>query len=114
MKSSKQEYQQAAEEQAKKDSAQIVKTTEELIDAPMFEVCKFFEGRNIGELKAFRSMLQTHLDKVDVFGKKLVDNPLPANSKEDRISLGSVFALAGKIQDRMGYIDYLTEKNQLH
>jgi hypothetical protein len=32
---------------------------------------------------------------------------------EERIGLGSVFMVCAKIQDRMGYIDYLVQKNSV-
>jgi hypothetical protein len=107
------EYKQQIE-QAKNDFGITVDSTEEMIDMPMFEFVKFLEGKNIGELKAFRSLLQMHLDKGDMLGKKLVESKVDVFRKESRIQLGSVFMVVAKIQDRMGYIDYLLIKNKLN
>jgi hypothetical protein len=100
-------------EQAQKDTKTVIDSTEEMIDMPFFEYAKFLEGKNIGELNAFRALLQMHIDKADIYGKTLVENKVSVFGKEERIVLGSVFAVTAKIQDRMGYIDYLIQKNSV-
>lgn len=111
-KTAKEEYQELIE-QAKKDTATVVESTEELIDMPFFEFAKFLEGKNIGVLKAFRVLLQMHLDRADLTGKKLVEDKVAVFNVEARVQLGSVFIVVAKIQDRMGYIDYLIKKNSI-
>jgi hypothetical protein len=111
-KNAQEEYTQQVE-QAKKDTQTVVESTEEMIDMPFFEYAKFLEGKNIGELKAFRALLQMHMDKADLYGKKLVENKVSVFGTEERIGLGSVFMVCAKIQDRMGYIDYLVQKNSV-
>jgi hypothetical protein len=111
--SSRDEYKRQMTESVR-DANRLLKTVDDLVDLPMYEFAKFCEDKNVGELKAFRSLMQTNLDQIDVYGKQLVDSKEQKFfSKEDRINLGSVFAISGKIQDRMGYMDYLVKKNQV-
>lgn len=111
-KNAREEYKEQLE-QAKEDTKTVVKTVEQLIDMPMFEFCGFCEGRNIGELKAFRSLMQTNLDQVDSYGNKLLKNKLTSFNQSARETIGSIFSIAAKIQDRMGYMDYLIKKNSI-
>jgi hypothetical protein len=111
-KNAHEEYAQQIE-QAKKDTATVVESTEEMIDMPMFEYAKFLDKRNIGELKAFRVLMQMHLDRADLYGKKLVEEKVTQFGKEERIALGSVFSVVSKIVDRMGYIDYLIQSKSI-
>lgn len=111
-KNAKQEYNEMIKK-AQEDFGITVESTEQMIDMPFFEFAKFIEGKNIGELKAFRSLLQMHLDRADLVGKKLVENTVTTFNKEERIQLGSVFIITAKIQDRMGYIDYIITKNSI-
>jgi hypothetical protein len=100
--------------QAQADAKKVAESTEELIDMPMYEFCQFFDDKNVGECRAFRSLLQMHLDRVDHYGKNAVEaNLLLPMKKEERISMASLFSLASKIQDRMGYIDYLLLKRKI-
>jgi hypothetical protein len=110
---SKAEYLEALKK-ANEDTNTVIKTVEEMIDLPFYDYCQFLEGKNVGELKAFRSLLQTNLDRADVYGKTLVENKVNTFGKEDRITLGSVFAITARIQDRMGYIDFLVKKLSLN
>ena len=100
-------------ERAKKDYEIIVKSTEEMIDMPFYDFAKFLEGKNVGELYAFRALLQTHLDRADVLAKKLVETKVTTFQTQERVQMGSVFSVIAKIVDRMGYIDYLIQKNSI-
>lgn len=100
-------------ERANKDIETVTESTEQMIDMPFFEYAKFLEGKNIGELKAFRVLLQMHLDKADLYGKRLVEDTVTVLGKEQRIQMGSVFSITAKIIDRMGYMDYLLKKNSI-
>lgn len=112
MRNAKEEYLEQAERN-KKDAETLARTVEELIDLHFIDFCTFCEGRNIGELMGFRALLQTNLDRVDVLGKQLIENVMTTFGKEERIRVGSVFALTAKIQDRMGYIDYLVKQKKI-
>lgn len=105
------EYQTVEEQQ--KDVKIVMDSTEQLIDSTFMEVCQFLEGKNIGELKAFRTLLQTHLDKVDLYGKNLVELKVIEFNKDQRVKVGSIFSIAAKIQDRIGYIDYRLDQLKL-
>lgn len=96
-----------------KDHKQLVESTEEMIDMHFTEFAEFLEGKNVGELRAFRSLLQMHLDKTDMYAKKLVDAQVIVFNKKERVQMGSVFGLVNKIVDRMGYVDYLIKKNSI-
>lgn len=100
-------------QEANKDMKKVFASVEEMIDTPFYEFSLNMEGKNIGELMAFRALFQKHLDEIDVMGKKLVESNAISFNKESRIKLGSVFAVSAKIQDRMGYIDYLVKKNRV-
>lgn len=101
-------------EQAKRDTATVIESTEQLIDMPFFEYAKFLEGQNIGVLRGFRTLLQMHLDRADLLGKTLVEDKVTTFTKEQRVQMGSVFGIVNKIVDRMGYIDYLIQKNSIN
>lgn len=102
-------------EQAKADAKAVADSTEEMIDMPFTEFAEFLEGKNIGELKAYRTLFQMHLDRGDVLGKQLVETaPVRNINKDYMVKTGSVFSVITKITDRMGYIDYLTKKNMIH
>jgi hypothetical protein len=111
-KNAHEEYAQLIE-QAKEDTKTVVESTEQLIDMPMFEFAKFCEGKNVGVLKAFRVLFQMHMDRADLVGKKLVEDTVSSFNKEARIKLGSIFIVTAKIQDRIGYIDYLIKSKAI-
>lgn len=105
MKKEKDVYQQAIE-----DMDDMVNSTTELIDMPFKGFAGFLEGKNIGTLKAYRTLMQRNLDEVDLLGKRLVESAVTTFNKEERVKLGSVFGLVSKIVERMGYIDLLIGK----
>ena len=108
MSNTKKEY-----DQSMKDMETMVESTNELIDMHFTEVAKFFEDKNVGVLKAYRTLLQRNLDQADVLGKNLVESTVTTFNKEERIRLGSLFGAVTKIIDLMGYIDYLLEKRKI-
>ncbi|AEZ50567.1 hypothetical protein F400_gp120 [Bacillus phage BCD7] len=99
--------------QAQSDMKLAVESTKELIDMPFFEVATFFEGKNVGELRGYRTLLTAHLNEVDVTGANLVKSKVLTFTEDERVKLGSVFMLANKIQNIIGYIDYLYKKNSI-
>lgn len=102
-------------EQAKADAKAVAESTEEMIDMTFTDFAEFMEGKNIGELKAYRTLFQMHLDRADVLGKRLVDAvPVSNINREYMVKTASVFGIINKISDRMGYIDYLLKKNMIH
>lgn len=99
-------------EQAVNDLGDLVESTTQLIDMHFTDFAKFIEDKNIGTLKAYRALLERHLEQVDVTGKQLVDED-KTFVKDDIIKIGSVFGVISKIVDRIGYIDYRTKQLQL-
>lgn len=100
-------------ERAKEDYKIVVKSTEEMIDMHFYDFARFLEGKSVGELYAFRALLQAHLDKADVLAKNLVETKVTTFQVQERIQMGSVFNIIAKIVDRIGYIDYLIQKNSI-
>ena len=100
-------------ERAKEDYKIVVKSTEEMIDMHFYDFARFLEGKNVGELYAFRALLQTHLDRADIMAKSLVETMVTTFQTHERIQMGSVFSIIAKIVDRIGYIDYLIQKNSI-
>lgn len=100
-------------EKAKEDYEIIVKSTEEMIDMHFYDFARFLEGKNVGELYAFRALLQTHLDRADIMAKNLVETRVTTFQTHERVQMGSVFSIIAKIVDRIGYIDYLIQKNSI-
>lgn len=99
--------------QAQSDMKDAVESTQQLIDLPFNEVATFLEDKNVGELRGYRLLLETHLSEVDVMGQLLVNNKVITFSIDDRVKLGSVFGIANKIQNIIGYIDFLYTKNSI-
>ena len=106
------EYKKALE-RAKEDYKIVVKSTEEMIDMHFYDFARFLEGKNVGELYAFRALLQTHLDRADITAKSLVETRVTTFQTHERVQMGSVFSIIAKIVDRIGYIDYLIQKNSI-
>lgn len=100
-------------ERAKEDYKIVVKSTEEMIDMHFYDFARFLEGKNVGELYAFRALLQTYLDRADIIAKNLVETRVTTFQTHERVQMGSVFSIIAKIVDRMGYIDYLIQKNRI-
>ena len=99
---------------AQEQSKIMFDSTEEMIDQDFLTFATFLEGRNIGELKAFRTLLQMHFDKANLYAEKLVNNsPQLIFNATQRAQVGSVFGILSKIIDRMSYIDYLIKKNSI-
>lgn len=96
-----------------KDMQSMVESTAELIDMHFTKFAEFLEDKNIGTLKAYRSLLERNLDQADVIGKQLVENKVTTFSQDDRVKLGSVFGAVAKIVDRIGYIDFLIKKRDI-
>ena len=111
-KNSVDEYEKALE-RAKEDYKIVVKSTEEMIDMHFYDFARFLEGKNVGELYAFRALLQTHLDRADIMAKSLVETMVTTFQTHERVQMGSVFSIIAKIVDRIGYIDYLIQKNSI-
>ena len=111
---SRKEYMDALK-QADMDLQKATESTEQLIDMHFTDFAKFLEGKNIGELRAYRVLMQMQLDRADLNGKKLVDSigiTMKPN-KDTLVKMGSVFGIVSKIIDRMGYLDYLIMKNSI-
>ena len=100
-------------EKAQNDINDMVESTEQLIDMHFTEYAEFLEDKNLGTIKAYRSLLERNLDKVDNLGKQLIESNVTNMTPSERIKLGSVFGAVNKIVDRIGYIDFLIKKRDL-
>lgn len=108
MKNTKEEYNSAVN-----DMQNLVESTTELIDMHFTQFAEFVEDKNVGVLRAYRTLFQQHLDQADMMGKSFVESTVTSFNKEERIKMGSIFSIVSKIVDRMGYIDYLIEKRKI-
>lgn len=108
MSETKQQY-----EQAIKDMGDLVESTAQLIDMHFTQFAEFIADKNIGTIKAYRSLLERNLDQADVLAKQLTESQVTTFSTHDRIKLGSVYGAVAKIVDRIGYLDYRIKQLEL-
>lgn len=96
-----------------KQMGDMVESTVELIDMHFTDFAEFLEGKNVGTLRAYRTLLERTLTQADSVAKQLTESKVTTFSTEDRVKLGSVYGAISKIIDRIGYIDFKLLKLEL-
>jgi hypothetical protein len=95
-------------------SKQLNEQAESTIDLPMNEFCKYMEGKNVGEVRIIRGLLEAKLFAVDAIATNLLNiGDITQFTTQDRLKLANVFALLAKIEHKMSYCDYLYLKNSI-
>lgn len=100
-------------EQAITDMGDMVESTAQLIDMHFTQFAEYLQDKNMGTLKAYRSLLERNLEQADLVAKKLTESVVTAFNIEDRVKLGSVYGAISRIVDRIGYIDFRLEQLKL-